>query len=105
MFSTLIEKIRNAVLGREVKNAIADTIQMIYEDGISAENTAVEVIEARGKYPNLKDRLNFLQADAERLYGSIGEIDTSPIVFSADSEVDFPSAAEINGAILIVYEE
>lgn len=105
MFSTLIEKIRNAVLGREVKNAIADTIQMIYEDGISAENTAVEVIEARGIYPNLKDRLNFLQMDAERLNGSIGTISNAPIIFSADSEIDFPDGASVNGAILIIYEE
>lgn len=53
-----INKIRTAVLGKEVRTAIADSIEECYKDATTKDNANMEVSYARGEYNSLSDRLN-----------------------------------------------
>lgn len=53
----IVAKIRTAVFGREVRTAIADGIEKIYDDALNSNNTNVEVVDARGSFDTLGDRL------------------------------------------------
>lgn len=53
-----INKIRTAVLGKEVRSAIADSIEECYIDATTKNNANMEVSYARGEYNTLDDRLN-----------------------------------------------
>ena len=53
-----IKKIRTAVLGKEVRSAIADSIEECYKDATTKDNANMEVSKARGNYNTLDDRLN-----------------------------------------------
>ena len=53
-----INKIRSAVLGKEVRTAIADSIEECYKDATTKDNANMEVSKARGNYNTLDDRLN-----------------------------------------------
>ena len=53
-----INKIRTAVLGKEVRSAIADSIEECYKDATTKDNANMEVSKARGNYNTLDDRLN-----------------------------------------------
>ena len=53
-----IKKIRTAVLGKDVRSAIADSIEECYKDATTKDNANMEVSKARGNYNTLDDRLN-----------------------------------------------
>lgn len=53
-----IKKIRTAVLGKDVRTAIADSIEECYKDATTKDNANMEVSKARGNYNTLDDRLN-----------------------------------------------
>ena len=56
--TNLINNIKNAVFGKDVRKSICDAIEQCYEDAIANGHTDMEVAEARGSYSNLKERLN-----------------------------------------------
>ena len=54
-----INKIRTAVLGKEVRESIASSIEECYKDSTTnVNNSVMEVSKARGNYNTLDDRLN-----------------------------------------------
>ena|SRR5690625_4884020 len=53
-----LNKIKHAVYGREVRQAIHDAIKQVYDDASFDGDTNMEVILARGVYDVLNDRLN-----------------------------------------------
>lgn len=53
-----LNKIRNAVYGREVRESIAKGIETAYDDASEKDNANMEVKIARGTNPNLNTRLN-----------------------------------------------
>lgn len=53
-----LDKIRNAIYGREVRESIAKGIETAYDDASEKDNANMEVKIARGTYPTLRDRLN-----------------------------------------------
>lgn len=53
-----INKIRTAVLGKEVRESIASSIEECYKDATTKDNANMEVSYARGEYNTLDDRLN-----------------------------------------------
>lgn len=53
-----INKIRTAVLGKEVRESIASSIEECYKDATTKDNANMEVSKARGNYNTLDDRLN-----------------------------------------------
>lgn len=53
-----INKIRTAVLGKEVRESIASSIEECYQDATTKDNANMEVSKARGNYNTLDDRLN-----------------------------------------------
>lgn len=54
----LIKNIRNARLGKDVRESIASAIEQTYEDASKDGNANMEVSEARGTFSNLSQRLN-----------------------------------------------
>ncbi|MGN1314068.1 MAG: hypothetical protein ACI4VG_03530 [Lachnospiraceae bacterium] len=97
MISTYIEKIRTAILGKDVKSAIADGLECAYNDALNKGDIASEVALARGSYDSLGARL-----DAEdTLAQSISEaIEGFGIVASTDENAEITE-----GQILVVYAE
>ena len=53
-----LNKIRNAVYGREVRESIAKGIETAYNDASEKDNANMEVKIARGTHPNLRSRLD-----------------------------------------------
>lgn len=53
-----IKNIRNARLGKDVRESIASAIEQTYEDASKDGNANMEVSEARGTFGNLSQRLN-----------------------------------------------
>lgn len=95
MFTTYVEKIRNAILGKEVKAAIADGLECAYNDSMDNGNRALEVTIARGKYASLKDRLDAEDAAIQSLDA---ELNALGIVVSTNENESIT-----DGQILIVY--
>lgn len=56
-----LNKIRNAVYGREVRESIAKGIETAYDDASENGNANMEVKMARGTNPNLNARLNKME--------------------------------------------
>lgn len=54
----LIKNIRNARLGKDVRESIASAIEQTYEDASKDGNANMEVAQARGTYETLKKRLD-----------------------------------------------
>src|SRR5690625_312302 len=53
-----LDKIKNAVYGREVRGAIHDAIKQTYDDAAEGGDANMEVMLARGTFPNLNARLD-----------------------------------------------
>ncbi len=57
--SNHLNKIKNAVFGKDVRGAIHDAIKQCYDDAsINHDNANMEVKLARGTHDTLNDRLN-----------------------------------------------
>ena len=54
----LIKNIRNAILGKDVRESIAGAVEQCYEDASKNGNANMEVTEARGTFDTLNQRLN-----------------------------------------------
>lgn len=54
----LIKNIRNARLGKDVRENIASAIEQTYEDAAKQDNANMEVVQARGTFDTLNKRLN-----------------------------------------------
>lgn len=54
----LIKNIRNARLGKDVRESIASAIEQTYEDATEKGSSNMEVAQARGTFSNLNKRLN-----------------------------------------------
>lgn len=66
----LVKNIRNAILGKDVRESIAGAIEQCYEDALKNGNANMEVSEARGSFDTLSKRLNNsdnVKADKENL--------------------------------------
>lgn len=99
MIETYIDRIKTAVLGRDVKEAIAEGIGAVYDDAINAGNTAAEVQIARGKFGTLSERLDMEEEQAEELKTAVADLKDSIII----SNKEYTALEE--GQILIVYED
>lgn len=97
MITGYIDKIKNAVLGKDVKSAIADGLEQAYNDAIDAGNSAAEVSVASGKYPSLGERINAEETSLQQLNDKIASLN---IVISNDESTTISA-----GQILVVYEE
>ena len=102
MISTYIEKIKTAILGKDVKAAIADGIEQSYKDAINSGNTAAEVQLARGAHQNLGSRLDSTDEAMLNLEEKIQALQNN-IILATISEAESVELAD--GQILIVYEE
>ena len=54
----ILEKIKHAVFGRDVRQAIHDGIKQTYDDATKEGNSNMEVSMARGRFSTLNNRLD-----------------------------------------------
>lgn len=54
----LVKNIRNTILGKDVRESIAASIEQCYEDASKSGNANMEVTEARGTFDTLRKRLD-----------------------------------------------
>lgn len=78
---TLINKIRTAVYGLDVREAIASAIEQTYVDA-NSENTNIEVVNARGEYETLGERLDNFKASNNT---TLNTIDSSIVSISLNN--------------------
>lgn len=102
MIAEYIEKIRNAVLGKDVKGAIADGLEQAYNDAIESGNVAAEVSVARGGYASLDARLDAEDSTIVEVEGKVDALQGN-IIIASESEAE--SVTLSDGQILVVYEE
>lgn len=58
--------IKEGVFGRDVRQAIHDGIQQVYDDATANGNANMEVAKARGEFENLADRLENILSEAQQ---------------------------------------
>lgn len=110
----LIKNIREAILGKDVRESIAGAIEQCYEDASKNGNANMEVTEARGTFDTLNQRLNNsdivkaekkevedekeLRKDADsNLQTQINSLASgSPLVASSTSEMTDTSKVYVN---------
>ena len=90
----LIKNIRNAILGKEVRESIAGAIEQCYEDAAKGENANMEVIDARGTFSTLRKRLDNSDDSINGLNGSLNQLSSN-----ANTRID-SLQNQINGLIL-----
>jgi len=57
-FTEALDRIKNAIYGKDVRQAMVDAVQAVYTDAAVAGNANLEVTQARGLYGSLNERLN-----------------------------------------------
>ena len=70
-----LNKIRNAIYGREVRESIAKGIETAYNDASEKDNANMEVKMARGTNPNLNARLNKMEETDQQTNAQLAETD------------------------------
>src|SRR5699024_3256913 len=70
-----LDKIRNAVYGREVRESIAKGIETAYDDASENGNANMEVKMARGTNPNLNARLNKMEETDRQTTAQLAQTD------------------------------
>lgn len=69
-----LKVIKEGVFGRDVRQAIHDGIERVYEDATFDGNTNMEVARARGGFGTLGERLeNLTFADVNKNFGKIDQ--------------------------------
>ena len=100
-----IKNIRNARLGKDVRESIASAIEQTYEDATEKGSSNMEVAQARGAFNTLRERLNnsdSVKADkttTNNLQNQINSLASgSPLVASSVSEMTDTSKVYVNTA-------
>ena len=68
-----LNKIRNAIYGREVRESIAKGIETAYDDASENGNANMEVNIARGTHPNLRSRLEEVDDKQQQTTAQLAE--------------------------------
>lgn len=98
MIKEHIDRIRNAILGKEIKGAIADGLEQAYNDAVDAGSVVAEVSIARGNYSSLGIRLDAEDETIAEIQEGISAL-KNDIILSSDETTKIS-----DGQILIVYE-
>lgn len=72
-----LDRVKNSIYGKDIRQAIVDSIQTAYDDAVKAGNANMEVTLARGLYATLKDRLESLDDSNEDINRAITNIGNS----------------------------
>ena len=96
----LIKNIRNARLGKDVRESIASAIEQTYEDATEKGSSNMEVAQARGAFNTLRERLNnsdTVKADKLEVQRQINSLASgSPLVASSVSEMTDTTRVYVN---------
>src|SRR5699024_566175 len=97
-----LNKIRNAIYGREVRESIAKGIETAYDDASEKhDNANMEVKIARGAHPNLRSRLeevdNKQQQTAEKVDVNHEEV-TAQLAQTENNKVDKDGSQQVKWA-------
>lgn len=96
-FKKLINKVRTAIYGLEVREAIANALDQTYIDAIAAGNTNMEVVEARDGHNTLLENINSIkiQQSQSKNYDSI-ELNDPDIIISLQNKKFYICTNKIN---------
>lgn len=89
-----LNNIKNAVFGKDVRNAIYTGIKQCYDDAIANGHTDMEVAQARNMYKNLNERLNAENADLKNQVKGLAS--GSPLVASSVDEMTDKNRVYVN---------
>ena len=93
----LIKNIRNARLGKDVRESIASAIEQTYEDATEKGSSNMEVAQARGRFDTLRERLNNVDIANNNLQNQINSLASgSPLVASSVSEMTDTTKVYVN---------
>lgn len=84
MIQTYIDKIRNGVLAKEVRKAIANGLEQAYTDAAESGNAAAEVAQARGAYETLGTRLDAEDLLTEQLVEDAETLSAQAAILAQD---------------------
>jgi len=98
----LLNNIKHAVLGRDVRDSIHDAIKQCYDDATASGNANMEVAQARSTYSTLKNRLDAAdavdsdtQADIAALEANKADKTALQAVASGSPAGSYPDIASI----------
>lgn len=105
--TNLINNIRKAIFGKDVRESIASAIEQCYEDAAKNDNANMEVIDARGTYSTLRKRLDNsdnkkadsaqVESMKNNLQSQINSLTSgSPLVASSVSEMTNTNKTYVN---------
>lgn len=87
-----LKTIKNGVFGRDVRQAIHDGINQVYEDATFDGNTNMEVAKARGRFDTLSQNLMSINASADAANQKASQL--------INDKVDKNGAAQVTWAML-----
>lgn len=94
---TYLAQIKKAVYGKDVRSAIYNAIKQCYRDAIDADNTNMEVVEARGNYSTLNERLQALAASTSTNNDlTLEEININDVVINLRDGIFYECKEDIN---------
>lgn len=94
-----LNKIRNAIYGREVRESIAKGIETAYDDASKNGNANMEVRIARGTNPNLNTRLNKMEGtDRQNTAQLAHNTETLAGIDRTFGDLTFSTVAELQDA-------
>jgi len=99
----LLNKIKSAVYGSEVRLAIHDAIKKAYDDAAEAGNANMEVEMARGTEPTLNDRLVKMDDKDTELTAQLAQKPTKAYVDTNISTLDTKINSQASGSPKGVY--
>ena len=87
-----LKVIKEGVFGRDVRQAIHDGIERVYEDATFDGNTNMEVAKARGGFDTLSENLKSINASADAANQKASQL--------VNDKVDKNGAAQVTWAML-----
>src|SRR5699024_799485 len=90
-----LNKIRNAIYGREVRESIAKGIETAYDDASENGNANMEVKIARGTHPNLRSRLE--EVDNKQRHTTSQSAQTGQDVVATNTRIDQIITTPVDG--------
>lgn len=93
-----LNKIKTAIYGRDVRNAIHDAIKQTYDDAAEGGDANMEVTLARGSFNVLNDRLDNNDDERSQLNGKIDNVesDLGGKIDNLESELDEVRSGGLN---------
>lgn len=92
-----LNQIKNAVYGKDVRDAIHDSIKKTYDDASASGNANMEVEMARGTHPNLRSRLEEVDDKQQQHAAQLAQTEQEISKKANQIDLDVGLAAALDG--------